>query len=290
MSDHDLYREIVRLQSNGEPAALATVVASSGSSPRKPGAKLLLRADGSILGSVGGGRVEADTLAAARAVLAGEEPHSLTFNLTEAHGFVCGGSMVVFVEPLNLAPQLIIFGAGHVGKALCRLAAVCGYRVTVVDEREEWARPEVFPGAASVLCAQTPEAFARLPIGPQSAVVIATPGHQSDFAAVREALATAAGFIGLVGSKRKRVVLLETLTAEGYTAQAVERVTTPVGLDIGAETPEEIAVSIVAQLVRERRGSRAARNDSHFAGRGSFAADGPVQAAPVAGGSHRPGP
>lgn len=283
MTDLEFYQEIVRLQSGGEAAALATVVASSGSSPRKPGAKLLLRGDGSILGSVGGGRVEAETLAAARAVLAEGEPRSLTFTLTEAHGFVCGGSMTLFVEPIGTAPQLVIFGAGHVGKALCRLAAVCGYRVSVVDERAECARAEELPGAASVLCAAAPEAFARLSITPQSAVVIATPGHQNDFAAVRGALATSAGFIGLVGSARKRAVLLETLAAEGYPAQMVERVTTPVGLDIGAETPEEIAVSIVAQLVRQRRGTRETRNDGNSARRGRIAADGAVQAAPAAG-------
>lgn len=283
MSDLGLYQEIVRLQGGGEAAALATVVASSGSSPRKPGAKLLLRGDGSILGSVGGGRVEAETLAAARAVLAEGEPRSLTFTLTEAHGFVCGGSMTVFVEPIGSAPQLIIFGAGHVGKALCRLAAGCGYRVSVVDERSECARAEDLPGAAGVLCAAVPEAFARLSITAQSALVIATPGHQSDFAAVRGALATSAGFIGLVGSARKRAVLLETLAAEGYPAQVVERVTTPVGLDIGAETPEEIAVSIVAQLVRQRRGTRETRNDGNSARRGRIAADGAVQATPAAG-------
>lgn len=283
MTDLEIYQEIVRLQSCGEPAALATVVASSGSSPRKPGAKLLLRANGSILGSVGGGRVEAETLVAARAVLAEGESRSLTFVLTEEHGFVCGGSMAVFVEPLGTAPQLVIFGAGHVGKALCRLAAGCGYRVTVVDDRAECARAEELPGVTKVICAAPAEAFARLPITAQSAILIATPGHQSDFAAVRGALATPAGFIGLVGSARKRAVLLETLAVEGFAASSVARVVTPVGLDIGAETPEEIAVSIVAQLVLQRRGEREARNNGNSAGRGRIAADGAVQATPVAG-------
>ncbi|HAD03547.1 MAG: dehydrogenase [Desulfuromonadales bacterium GWD2_61_12] len=283
MTDREIYQEIVRLQGNGEAAVLATVVASSGSSPRKPGAKLLLRADGSILGSVGGGRVEAETLVAARAALEQGEPKSLSFTLTEDHGFLCGGSMTLFVEPLGRAPQLIIFGAGHVGKALCRLASACGYRVTVVDERAACARGEELPGAASVLCAGVAEAFARLAVGPQSAIVIATPGHQSDFAAVRGALATAAGFIGLVGSARKKKVLLATLATEGHSPRVMARVTTPVGLDIGAETPEEIAISIVAQLVRQRRGERETHNDGNSAGRGRIAADGAVQAAPAPG-------
>lgn len=282
MGDLELYQEIVRLQGSGEAAVLATVVASTGSSPRKPGAKLLLRADATTLGSVGGGRVEAETLTAARKVLAEGVPCSLAFTLTEAHGFVCGGSMTVFIEPLGVAPALLVFGAGHVGKALCRLAAGCGYRVTVVDERPEYARPELLPGAGSILCAPVAEAFAHLAIGERTAVVIATPGHQGDFAAVRGALASAAGFIGLVGSARKKAALRETLAAEGYPVAVMERVTIPVGLDIGAETPEEIAVSIVAQLVRQRRGEREARNDGNFTGCGRVAADGAVQAAAAA--------
>jgi xanthine dehydrogenase accessory factor len=283
VTDLELYEEIVRLQRADEPAALATVVACAGSSPRKPGAKMLVRADGSTLGTVGGGRLEAEAVSAVRAVIAEGLPRTLAFTLTEAHGFACGGSLTLFVEPLGSAPPLIVFGAGHVGKALTRLAAACGFRVTVIDDREACARPEELPGASAVVCAPPPEAIARLRIGAETAVVIATPGHRSDFEAVRAALSTPAGFIGLLGSARKRIVLLETLAAEGYSAAEMERVTTPVGLDIGAETPEEIAVSIVAQLVRRRRGERERRYDGHPAGCGRLAADGAVQAAPAAG-------
>lgn len=283
MTDLELYEEIVRIKRSGEPAALATVVASAGSSPRKPGAKMLVHGDGSILGTVGGGRVEAETLAAARAVMAEGTPRTLAFTLTEEHGFACGGSISLFVEPLGSAPRLVVFGAGHVGKTLTQLAAGCGFRVTVVDDRPEYARREELPGASEVICARPEEAFARLQLDGQSVVVIATPGHRSDFEAVRGALATPACFIGLVGSVRKRAALLETLSDEGYAAIEIVRVVTPVGLDIGAETPEEIAVSIVAQLVRRRRGERGERYVGNPAGCGRFAADGAVQAAPAAG-------
>lgn len=277
MNDLELFEEIVRLKKGGEAFALATVTAHSGSSPRKTGAKMLVRGDGSILGSVGGGRVELETVQTARTALEDGIPRTLPFVLTEEHGFACGGGMTVFVEPHCTAPRLVMFGAGHVGKAVAALARGCGFRVTVVDERPECTGREMLPFTDQILCCPVEEAFDRLRMDRDTFVVIATPGHLFDFAAVRGALKTEAGFIGLLGSRRKRETLMATLEEEGFTQQQRERITTPVGLEIGAETPEEIAVSIIGQLVRERRKNEAERCGC-AAGSGTVQKDGCLQA------------
>jgi xanthine dehydrogenase accessory factor len=250
----ELYEEMVRLTRRGEPFAVATVVAHGGSSPRKSGAKMLVRSDGSALGTVGGGRIEQQTIEAARLALSDGETRTLEFVLTEEHGYACGGSMSVFVEQQGRRPLLVMFGAGHVGRAVTALAHGCGFRVIVVDERTDCAVPTLLPGADEILCAAVVDAFGQLQLDRDSFAVIATPGHLHDFAAVRGCLAGEAGFIGLLGSRRKRETLLQTLEDEGFDAAQRARVVTPVGLDIGAQTPEEIAVSIVGQLISLRKG------------------------------------
>lgn len=278
MTDLDIYEELVRLTRAGTPFALATVIASSGSSPRKPGAKMLVRDDGTAVGTVGGGRVEAETIQATLAAMASGVPSTLSFQLTEEHGFVCGGALQIYVEPHCNSRRLVMFGGGHVGKAVTELAAGCGFHVTVVDERPEMASRAAHPAAADVICAEVDNAIPALTVTEETAIVIATTGHETDFKAVRGALRTQAGFIGLLGSRRKREVLLQTLEREGFSAEDRARVVTPVGLPIGAETPAEIAVSIVAQLVKERR-SHAAARVGHTPGRRDVAADGVLQAA-----------
>ncbi len=277
MKDLELYEEIIQLTRLGQPFAVATVTANSGSSPRKAGAKMLVRGDGTTLGTVGGGRIELETVRAALAALKGGEPTTLPFVLTEEHGFACGGAMSVYVEPHVSVPHLVMFGAGHVGKAVAGLAKRCGFRVTVVDERPECTGREELPFADEIICCSVKEAFGRLRLGNESYVVIATPGHVHDFDAVRGALGTQAGFIGLLGSRRKRQALLTTLTEDGFAQEQRDRVVTPVGLEIGAETPEEIAVSIMGQLVRERRNHEAARRGAVAGGR-AIAPDGDMQA------------
>jgi len=279
MTDLEVYEELIRLTRTGAPFALATVIASSGSSPRKPGAKMLIRGDGTTLGTVGGGRVEAETIQAALAAMTNGVPLTLPFELTEEHGFVCGGTLRIYIEPHGNSRRLVMFGGGHVGKAVTELAAGCGFHVTVVDERPEMASRQSIPSAADVICSDADKAFVALTVTEETAIVIATTGHDLDFQAVRGALRTRAGFIGLLGSRRKREVLLQTLEREGFSEEDRARVITPVGLPIGAETPAEIAVSIVAQLVRERR-SHAAASVGHTPGRRDIAADGVLQATP----------
>ena len=254
MLDLELYEEMVRLTRMGEAFALATVVASNGSAPRKAGAKMLVRNDGSFLGTVGGGRVEKESVEAALTALMDEPPRNLEFVLTAENGFACGGSMSVYIEPQGRRPLLVMFGAGHVGRAVTALAHSCGFRVVVVDERPECATDELLPDADLIICRPVLDAFARLQFGPDEFVIIATPGHLSDFDTVRGCLTTTVGFIGLLGSRRKKETLLKTLEDEGFDPSQRARVVTPVGLDIGAQTPEEIAVSIVGQLIARRKG------------------------------------
>ncbi len=277
MNDLQIYEEMARLIRANEPFALATVIGNSGSSPRKAGTKMLARSNGSTMGSIGGGRVEMDTILAARSALDEGTARTLDFLLTEEHGFACGGSMTVYIEPHGRIPQLVMFGAGHVGRAVASLAKNCGFRVVVVDDRPKCTDAGSLPCADIILCCPVEEAFDRLELTKESYAVIATPGHTHDFAAVRGALRTEAAFIGLLGSRRKRATLMDILEKEGFNSEQRDRIVTPVGLAIGAETPEEIAVSIVGQLVQERKKNDSERGGDPVGSR-TFPTDGDVQA------------
>lgn len=240
MDELALYEEIIRLKKARQPAVLATVIETSGSSPRKAGAKMLVYGDGSICGTIGGGKTEAETIAAAGEALRLNAPRTLAFTLTEAHGGVCGGEVTVYLEPLVAAPHCIIIGDGHVGQALAEAAGRAGFLVSLVDEADNRA------GLLSRTDAHT-------------YFFICTSDHQQDFLAVQEALATPARHIAVLGSSHKRTAMEEFLQGQGITPQAINRVISPAGIDIGAETPEEIAVSVVAQMIQVRR----ANADTH---------------------------
>ncbi|HTZ41319.1 MAG TPA: xanthine dehydrogenase accessory protein XdhC [Syntrophales bacterium] len=252
MNDLELFEEIVRLARGNTPCALVIVIESKGSAPRKSGAKMIVKADGGTLGTIGGGKVELEAIEAAQAAIAGGRPAMLNLELTEAYGHVCGGSLRVYIEPLGLAPRLIIFGAGHVGRALATVARFAGFRVSASDERAEYATKEQVPDALEILPGSADNVLTTLHVVEDTFLVIATHNHEGDFAAVRAALKTPARYIGLVGSKRKREVLFKELKAEGFSAEDLARLHTPVGLPIGGDSPEEIAVSIVAQLIQIR--------------------------------------
>lgn len=283
MTDLELYEEIVLLEKRGEPFAVVTVVATTGSSPRKAGAKMVVRHDGTTIGTVGGGRMEVESVEAALASLADAKPLLLPFVLTEEHGFVCGGSVTVYIEPHGLRPALVMVGGGHVGKEVTELAARCGFRVTVVDSRPEMATTARHPGAIRAVWGDEGEALRNLPIRGTTTIIIAAYSHKADYAAVREALRTDSGCIGLLGSRRKWVLFRERLLSEGFTEDDLSRVVTPVGLDLGSETPEEIAVSIVGQLIENRR-KHASAGIGHSAGGRPLDPNGDLQAAAPAPG------
>jgi xanthine dehydrogenase accessory factor len=253
----DIYEEIVKLRHDGRRGAVATIVNVRGSIPSFKTAKMLVRDDGSIVGTIGGGCVEAEVWQAAREVMESEKPRTLTFNLNQdpKHdtGLVCGGTLEIFVEPVLPPAPLYIFGAGHVAFNLYKVAQIAGFEVTVVDDRESYANRERFPEAKDVIAADFEQVMAKLSPGESSYIVITTRGHRDDMRVLRWAVQTQARYIGMIGSKRKTIEIFRQLTEEGLSPQLFERVHAPVGLDIGAGTPEEIAVAITAELIAVRR-------------------------------------
>ncbi|MBZ5646688.1 MAG: XdhC/CoxI family protein [Acidobacteriia bacterium] len=257
----DLYEEIVKLRREGRRGALATIVNVRGSIPSFETAKMLVRDDGSIVGTIGGGCVEAEVWQAAREVMEQEKPRTLTFNLNNNpkydSGLVCGGTLDVFVEPVMPVPQLYLFGAGHVSLHLYKVARQAGFDVTVVDDREAYANRERFPEAREIHADDFDHACSQLSLNENSYLVIVTRGHRDDMRVLRWAAGTPARYIGMIGSKRKVIEIYKELEREGIAREKLERVHAPVGLDIGAITPEEIAVAIVAELIAVRRGVEA---------------------------------
>jgi xanthine dehydrogenase accessory factor len=254
-----VYKAIVDLIDAGQSGALATVVSKEGSAPQVPGSKMLVRSDGSIIGTVGGGAAEKRACDAAAEVIRTGQAQLITVSLSGNAGPgepPCGGRLTIFIEPVLPLPPLLVFGAGHVGRAVTRLGADLGFRVTVIDERPEYARLELLPGASEVKVAVGPEIADQLRVTAQTQIVIVTHGHTHDRAVLRWALGTSAGYIGMMASRRKVQVILEDLRKSGFSEEQLKRVHTPIGLDIGAVTPAEIAVSIAAELIRLRRGSK----------------------------------
>jgi xanthine dehydrogenase accessory factor len=253
----DLYEEIVKLRHQGRRGAVATIVSAQGSIPSFKTAKMLVRDDGSIVGTIGGGCVEAEVWQTAREVMESEKPRTLTFNLNKDPkydtGLVCGGTLDIFVEPVLPPASLYIFGAGHVAVNLYRVAQNAGFDVTVIDDRETYANRERFPDAKEVIAEDFEQAMVRISPSESSYIVITTRGHRDDMRVLRWAVQTLARYIGMIGSKRKTVTIFRELTQEGVPAQLFDRVHAPVGLDIGAVTPEEIAVAITAEIIAVRR-------------------------------------
>ncbi len=308
--------DLIRQSHSG---ALATVARTRGSTPVPAGTKMLVGSEGRLIGSVGGGCVEADVIGAALDAQAHRRPalitHHLNADLAGDIGLSCGGTVDIFVEPLLAdesylgvlesaaraesglvrtatewqkgpvktfaplargvtrgaaatltrdgrfveerlipAPRVLVFGAGHVGAAIARAASAAGFRVVVIDDRAEYADPSRFEAGIAVLAAEVERALAQYPLTAADAVVIATRGHRNDADILARVAATPAGYVGLLGSRRKKIVVTKGLQTAGVPAKSLQRVRVPVGLSIGAVTPEEIAVSVVAELIGWRRG------------------------------------
>jgi xanthine dehydrogenase accessory factor len=254
----DLFEEIVRMRRAGQRGALATIVHTNGSIPSFESSRMLVREDGSILGTVGGGCVEADVWAAAKDVMLKEAPRKLTFHLnheaTYDNGLICGGTVEVFVEPILPQPVVYLFGGGHVAMAVARAAQAAGFGVGVVDDRESFANAERFPMAQEIFV-RFEDAFEKLRPSAASYLVIVTRGHKEDMRVLGWAVRTQARYVGMIGSRRKVFSVYKALEKEGYRMEEFEHVFAPMGLEIGALSPEEIAVSVVAELVAVRRNS-----------------------------------
>lgn len=299
----DVLEEIVRRVDAGEAVVVCTVVRTRGSTPQKGGAVMAVLRDGHILGTIGGGCVEAEVRTRALERFAGRAGALLSFKLDHDlgwdDGLVCGGVMDVAIEVIDspdraaglrnacehLAqgreadirvtvpaedgtpetferileprPTLVIAGAGHVGAALAGVAREAGFNITVIDDRPDLASASRFPGATRVV-GEIEEQLARHPIGPHTYVVIVTRGHRHDGRALAAVVGSAARYVGLIGSKRKILTILQDLHRQGVPREQLARVHAPIGLDLGAQSPGEIAVSIAAELIAVRRGASAA--------------------------------
>ena len=253
----DIYDEIVRLRKAGQKCAVATIVQVNGSIPSFESAKMLVREDGSMVGTIGGGCVEAEVWNAAREVIETEKPRHLTFSLGQDaaydNGLICGGQLNIFVEPVTPQPKAIIFGGGHVSKSISKVANIAGFASTIVDDREAFANPERFPEAEATHAAPYEEVFDKLAITSNTFVIIVTRGHRDDMRVLKWAVTTGAKYIAMIGSKRKTISVIHELEKEGMRRELFEKIFAPMGLEIGAESPEEIAIAVVAEMIAVRR-------------------------------------
>jgi xanthine dehydrogenase accessory factor len=253
----DVYEELVRLRRLGQKSALATIVEVRGSIPSYESAKLLVREDGSMAGTIGGGCVEAEVWNAAREVIETEKPKHLTFNLGQDaaydNGLICGGQLDVFVEPILPLPQAFIFGAGHISKSLSKVLSLAGFSANVIDDRETFANRDRFPEASEIFAGEYEEIFPKLEINETSYIVIVTRGHRDDMRVLRWAVDTNARYIAMIGSKRKVLGVVRELEREGIPPARFERIFAPMGLEIGAISPEEISISVAAEMIAVRR-------------------------------------
>jgi len=253
----DLYDEIVRLRRLGQKCAVATIVQVNGSIPSFESAKILVREDGSFMGTVGGGCVEAEVWNAAREVIETEKPRHLSFSLGQDaaydEGLICGGQLNIFVEPVIPQPRAFIFGGGHVSKGISKIATLAGFSTSIIDNREAFANAERFPEAEATYAEEYEDVFGKLPVNSSSYIIIVTRGHRDDMRVLRWAVNTPAKYIAMIGSKRKTISVVHELEKEGFPREAFEKVFAPMGLEIGAELPEEIAISVVAEMIAVRR-------------------------------------
>jgi xanthine dehydrogenase accessory factor len=254
----EVFEALNRALEAGEDAALVTIVSSQGSTPQRVGAKMLVFPDGRMVGTIGGGCYENDAFWKAKEAIQTRKPllvkYDLNDDFAQENGLVCGGQMQVYIEPLESTPRLYVVGAGHVGYNLAKLAATIGFKIHVLDDREKFANQERFPEAEAVVVETIPEWLQKAEIPSSAYVVIVTRGHTHDLDALRSLAKRDLRYLGLIGSKAKVKRIYDALIEEGMPVEYLQRVHAPVGLDIGAVSPEEIAVSILAELIAVRRG------------------------------------
>ena len=259
--EYEVFSTLAESVRRGRPVAFAVVVATRESSPRKAGARMLVYADGSIAGTIGGGVLEALVIGEAKKALASGSPVKLSYSLDpenpENIRMCCGGEMEIFIDPIRGRAPLVIFGGGHVGERIAWVAEAAGMPYLVADDRKEYANRERFPGAAEVCCGPYAEAMGKLPVGPESYLVICTHGHANDLLVLQEALKTGAAYIGLIASRKKAESFRLQLEKEGA-VKWDDRVYSPVGLDLGDSSPGQIAISVMAEIVKLQSGGTGA--------------------------------
>jgi xanthine dehydrogenase accessory factor len=250
----------------GEEVALVTITASTGSTPQRVGAKMLVHADGRTVGTIGGGCYENDAFWKAKEVILARKAQMIRYDLTddfaEESGLICGGQMDVFIEPVEPAPHVYVFGAGHVGCSLVKMAHEAGFRVHVVDDREKFASAERFPDGVEVVVDAPPAWVEAHPLPPTAYAVIVTRGHRHDLSTLRALVGGRLRYVGLIGSRAKVRRIYDALLEEGVAPERLSTVHAPIGLDLGGVTPQEIAVSILAELIAVKHGRMTAPGQS----------------------------
>jgi xanthine dehydrogenase accessory factor len=256
--NQEVFAALAEALDRGEEVALVTIVGSTGSTPQRVGAKMLVYADGRTVGTIGGGCYENDAFWKARETIKARRPlnvkYELTDDIAEESGLICGGQMEVFIEPVEPSPDVYIFGAGHVGYFLARMAHETGFRVHVIDDREKFASTERFGEGIDVIVDDIPGWLATHTLPPTAYAVVVTRGHKHDIDALRALTGSPLRYVGLIGSRAKVKRIFDALREEGASADVLRRVHAPIGLDIGAITPQEIAVSILAELIGVKHG------------------------------------
>lgn len=252
---NSIYQAISDIEKNNGSAALCTVVKSEGSTPRHVGSKMLVYPDGKFIGTVGGGDLEHRVLDEAWMAMSDGEPRLLHYNMADpsrGDPGVCGGQVEVFVEPILPTPTVVVIGAGHVGKAVAHLAKWLGFRVAVCDDREEFCTPEVVPGADSYHAVPMEKLGEYISINKRTFLILTTRGSNVDAAGLPALLDSPAAYIGVIGSKRRWATTVKALKEKGVSEERIARVHSPMGIELEAETPEEIAVSIMAEVLMVR--------------------------------------
>lgn len=253
----NIYDEILKLEKGHMAGALCTIILTQGSTPRHEGSKMLVREDGSFIGSVGGGEVENRVRIEAQASLVDGKTRLLKYSMVDPKAGdpgVCGGTLEVYVEPIMPKPLLVVIGGGHVGKAIVTLAKMLDFRVAVSDDRPEFCTPEASPGADEFYCVPMGQLPEKLKITPHTYLVLTTRGSNVDIEGMKPLLDSPAKYIGVIGSKRRWLTTRKGLAAQGIPESRLDQVYSPIGLELKAETPEEIAVSIMAEIIMVRNG------------------------------------
>lgn len=254
----EILKEALGRVDRGETIALVNVVETKGSTPREIGAKMLVNKNGLVAGTIGGGITEARVIEEAKQALKDGKGKLLNYHLTREQaaldeGAICGGEMKVFIDILTPKEEVIIFGAGHISVYVAKLAKMLGFKVTIVDEREEFANHERFPEADKILVKEVGETLKFLEITSSTYIIIITRGHLKDEEVLASVIRSNAAYIGMIGSRKKNATVFQHLEEQGISAQELKKVHAPIGIDIGAQTPEEIAVSIMAEIIQVKR-------------------------------------
>jgi xanthine dehydrogenase accessory factor len=247
-----IYQALSEIEKNNKSAALCTVVKSEGSTPRHVGSKMLVYPDGKFIGSVGGGDLEHRVLDEAWIAMGDGESRLITYHMSDpsrGDPGVCGGTVEVFVEPILPPAMVLVIGTGHVGKAVAHLAKWLGFRVAVSDDRPEFCTPEAVPGADAYYPVEMEKITEHLKINKQTYIVITSRGSNVDQEGLPSLLESNAGYIGVIGSRRRWLTTVKGLKEKGVSDEKIARVHSPMGLELNAETPEEIAVSILAEVL-----------------------------------------